>query len=189
MLFSDDVARHPGGAVGLDGAVLVGCFHKTSLAYTGRMHPLQQHYAGGSDAALCAFGLEKIAVIAGRATGLERIQQVAAQGRPAPAAPIELPPAPGGPMQLEQGFGGGPGMAQGFGGGGLPPVDPRAASRSQQSLQPGAGDLRGSLLPTSMTGGGSIPMAAANAERMHQTRSPNNRVALPNKLASFLLPT
>ena len=167
------------------------------------MHPLQQYYVGGSDAALCAFGLEKIAVIAGRETGLARIQQVAAQGRPAPTAPIELPPAPGGPMQLEQGFGGGPGMAQGFGGGGLPPVDPRAASRSRQSQLPGGGDQRSALLPQAMpgrqvqqpdgthrvVGGGlkSVAQAGANSQRMAEALNPNNRMALPNKLAAFLI--
>lgn len=176
------------------------------------MHPLQLHYAGGRDYALASFGLEKIAIMspeqrgafmrerASRPKGLAAVQGASgdaelAQMKPsAGPTPLSLGAAPTAPMEMQQGFGGGPGMAQGFGGGGLPLVDPRAASRSQQSLQPGAGDLRDSLLPqampgrqtaTEVVGGGkdSIAGAAANAERMRKPLKP----ALPNKLAAFLL--
>lgn len=151
------------------------------------MHPLQQHYVGGSDAALCAFGLEKVAVVAsGKLTGMERIMAERKlnplPGQTAGKSPLPLPAAPAAPMQLEQGFGGGPGAAPGFGGGGLPLDMP--TSRSQESLKPGGGALRAGLLPKSVTGAGSIPGQAAIAERA-ATAVPT-RFNLPNKLASFM---
>jgi len=151
------------------------------------MHPLEQHYAGGSDYALASFGLEKIAVMspeqakafmaarANRPTGLAAIQAKSttpilgsipgASAAGAAAAPV-----------------GGPGMAPGFGGGGLPLEAPLGyGEASLKGIQPSR------KLPTAMTGAGSIPGQAAQAEM--RARAVPTRFNLPDKLAAFLLPT
>lgn len=140
------------------------------------MHPLQQHYAGGSNAALCAFGLEKFAAAPPALTGMDKIRAMSAVAPAQPGIP-QMQPGTGTPPV------GGPGMAPGFGGGGLALDMP--ISRSQESLKPGGGSLRAGLLPQSTTGVGSIPGQAAIAERA-ATAVPM-RFNLPNKLAAFLI--
>lgn len=162
------------------------------------MHPLQLHYAGGRDYALASFGLEKIAVMspeqreafmrerASRPKGLAAVQGASgdaelAQMKPsAGPTPISLGAAPTAPMEMQQGFGGGPGMAAGFGGGGLPVDKPMMfGEASLKGQQPSR------KLPTSMSGAGSIPGQAAQAEM--RARAVPTRFNLPNKLAAFLL--
>ena len=155
------------------------------------MHPLEQHYTGGSDYALASFGLEKIAIMspAQRPKGLAGIMGAAGDAELArlkPSGPPVKPgiplPAPGGPASIEQGFEGGPGLAAGFGGGGLPLEAPQMV---------GAASLKGQqpsrMLPTAMTGRESIPGQAAQAEM--RARAVPMRFNLPAKLAAFLLPS
>lgn len=174
-------------------------FHESSLVYIRGMHPMEQHYVGGSDYALASFGLEKIAIMSaeqraafmkareGRPTGLEAIQGAsgdAALAQMKPSSPV-APSVPGAASAGATGASpsvGGPGMAPGFGGRGLPLETP---------LMVGDAMLKGQqpsrMLPTSMTGAGSIRGQAAQAE-MAARRKPV-RAILPDKLASLRLPT
>ena len=203
VFLANHVLGHVRSALWLGRIVLVGVFHESSLAYIGGMHPLEQHYAGGSDYALAAFGLEKIAIMSaeqraafmkareGRPQGLDAVRGASgdaalAQMKPSAASPqrqpLSLGAAPTAPMQMEQGFGGGPGMAAGFGGGSLPlETSPGYGEASLKGQQPSR------KLPTAMTGAGSIPGQAAQAEI--RARAVPMKYNLPNKLASFLLPT
>lgn len=158
-----------------------------------------QYYAGGENAALSAFGLTKIALKTpqeaaafmaarrGRPTGLAAIQAQAtapAPGSvpPAPKREIPLGAAPAAPMQLQQGLGGGPGAAAGYGSRALPVETPLGYGEASLT-----GQLPSRKLPTAMTGAGSIPGQAAQAERL--ARAAPMKYNLPNKLAAFLLPT
>jgi len=125
VFLSDHVLGHVRGPLGLRHIVLVSGLHETSLAYTARMHPLEQHYTGGSDYALASFGLTKIALM----TPAQKAQFMAArQGRPTGVAAIQAqatPPQLGNVPLASSGGGapptvGGPGMSPGFGSGGLP---------------------------------------------------------------------
>jgi hypothetical protein len=142
---------------------------------------MEQHYGGGSNAALAAFGLTKIAIfsaadklkilqanrakpkgmsgIAGAAGDANLAQMKPSTGGFSPGrAPIALPEA-GGPMHVEQGFGGGPGMAAGFGGSTVPLQTPP---------------------PFALSGVGVTPSAAAPVR--------TTPVNLPTRLASLRLP-
>jgi hypothetical protein len=71
--------------------MFVSCFHKSSLGYIPGMNPLEQHYAGGRDAAFSTFGLTKLSILSGgakaqllqdarsRPKGLAAIQALAPQ--------------------------------------------------------------------------------------------------------------
>lgn len=174
--------------------MFIGGLHGASLAYAARMHPLEQHYFGGRDFVLVSFGLEKVALMSpaqqqafiaahrAKPTGLAAVQAQGQAASPLVRPEIPLPAAPGGPMQVERGFGGGPGTAAGFGSGGLPVEAPQMyGEASLKGQQPSR------KLPTSMTGGASIPGQAAQAEM--RARAVPMRFNLPDKLAAFLLPT
>ena len=194
MFLSNHVLGHVRGSLGLRRVVLISGFHKASLAYAARMHPLEQHYFGGRDFALASFGLEKVAIMSpaqqqafiaahrAKPTGLAAVQAQGQAVSPVGKPGIPLPAAPGAPMQVDQGLGGGPGMATGFGSSAIPLDAP---------LMYGEASLKGQQpsrkLPTSMMGGSSISGQAAQAEM--RARAVPTRFNLPNKLAAFLLPT
>lgn len=144
--------------------MFVGEFHRTSLVYTPRMHPLERHYVGGVDEALTSFGMSKealspeekakmLAAYRARPKGMDAVQ-----GAAGPAAPVAKPSMAPGPASQAQ-----------------------MTNPATPPILPGGSGLE--LNRTGYQGGygtsGAMPGAVMGAR--------GQVVGLPNKLAAFFL--
>lgn len=132
------------------------------------MHPLEQHYAGGSDYALASFGLEKVAIMSPeqRAAFMK-----AREGRPTGLAAIQ---AQATPPVLGSVMAGAPSMAPG------PASQAQMMNPATPPILPGGGlELDRSGYQGGYGTSGKMPGATMGAR--------GQVVGLPNKLAAFLL--
>jgi len=146
--------------------VFVSVFHGSSLAYTGVMHPLEQHFVGGIDSALESFGMSKEAL-----SPEQKAQMLAAhRARPKGMAAVTGAAGPA-PVAAK------PSMAPG------PASQAQMVNPAAPPILPGGSGLE--LNRAGFQGGygtaGIMPGAQMGAR--------GQVVGLPNKLATLLLQT